>query len=623
MKKFFIISLLALLGMTQAAAQDYEYVPLVREGVKWVCYSEIPISTYTIKHFFTLEFKGDAVINGVTYKAMHYYSGEEIDSNNDTIPVYMREEGKVVYAIVPDGKTYEECPIDCLSDSTINEDIIAGREFVLYDFNDPIAFIMSKVPQNDNPTNPITHPVMFQNFMLGDRSVKRYVFSTRMMSGACFIEGIGCDGLTQGYPLAFPNDQQSGESTMHLDHVIEDGKVIYSSEHLKRREDYAPLELEREGVQWVNERVVIEHGDTTRSYYTYEFKDDYRSFRLCHYYEGDSLDCENDSLIAAIRSGYGGAGYMFNEAIMDLSNKSPERLMMNWIWSYVTLLNHTQLYAFVPYRDFESVLSGGNPINFFNSIQKGDELTLDNFVEVEPIWIEGQRCKRYAYYGDGDEPLCYIVEGIGFDSRDMGDLLTPFTRKPDPDADYQEYWGLSHVIKDGKIIYKGMCYNNSDNVPGLPGDVNGDMVTNLNDVVEIIEFLLESFNATIPSYDVNLDGLVNIADVTSLIGMLLANDESSINLRDKSNNPTRDESINDKPYVIYKNDTHSIIIYGTKAVDYYDVDITSVTTGVSMISTWVDGSYGTIDVSTLPIGEYRITVNSPAWGNFEGNFEVY
>ena len=31
-----LFTLLALLGMTQAAAQDYEYVPLVREGVKWV-----------------------------------------------------------------------------------------------------------------------------------------------------------------------------------------------------------------------------------------------------------------------------------------------------------------------------------------------------------------------------------------------------------------------------------------------------------------------------------------------------------------------------------------------------------------------------------------------------------
>ena len=36
MRKFFVFSMLALLGMTQAAAQDYEYVPFVREGVKWV-----------------------------------------------------------------------------------------------------------------------------------------------------------------------------------------------------------------------------------------------------------------------------------------------------------------------------------------------------------------------------------------------------------------------------------------------------------------------------------------------------------------------------------------------------------------------------------------------------------
>ncbi|MBQ6167533.1 MAG: hypothetical protein IJK41_08945 [Muribaculaceae bacterium] len=51
------------------------------------------------------------------------------------------------------------------------------------------------------------------------------------------------------------------------------------------------------------------------------------------------------------------------------------------------------------------------------------------------------------------------MEGIGFDSRDIGDLLTPFTRRPDPNADYQEWCGLSHVVKDGKVIYKGMRYN--------------------------------------------------------------------------------------------------------------------------------------------------------------------
>ena len=72
--------------------------------------------------------------------------------------------------------------------------------------------------------------------------------------------------------------------------------------------------------------------------------------------------------------------------------------------------------------------------------------------------VEGVECFRIAYLDENGEPLAYIVEGIGFDSRDMGDLLTPFTRQPDHDADYQEWCGLSHVVKDGQIIYKGMRY---------------------------------------------------------------------------------------------------------------------------------------------------------------------
>jgi hypothetical protein len=514
MKKHFIISLLALLGFSQAMSQEYEYVPFVREGVKWVCSSKkLPINHSTIEHFFTLEFKGDAVINGVTYKAMHKYSGEEIDPNNDTIPVYMREEGKVVYAIVPDGKTYEDCPINCFSDSLIDEDIRAGREFVLYDFNDPEGFIMSRITYNDF----IVHPVMAQSIKLGNRCVKRYVFSTKRMYGSCFIEGIGCDGLTQGYPLAFPNNnnEQLGQLRMYLNHVIEDGKVIYSSEHLKVREDEFP-ELVREGIQWVNERVVIEHGDTTRSYYTYEIDgwNDW-AYRLCHYYEGESFDSENDSVIAALMPCYGGVNVMYNNAITNLRKNSPERLMMKWF-----VHNISALYTFVPYEVYESVLCGSNPINFFNLMQTGDDLTLDNFVEVEPVMIDGQRCKRYAYYGDGDEPLCYIVEGIGFDSRDMGDLLTPFTRKPDPDADYQEYWGLSHVIKDGQIIYKGMRYKEP---AAIVGDVNGDGLVTIADVTTLIDMLLGGGHAGgyYTPGDVNMDSHVTIADVTALIDMLL------------------------------------------------------------------------------------------------------
>ena len=505
MKKFLILFLLALLGMSQTMSQEYQYVPFVREGVKWVCSSEIPYSNpVQNEHFFTLEFNGDAIINGQTYKAMHYYSGEKIDPQNDTIPVYMREEGKVVYAIVPDGKTYEECPIDCFGDIEIEEDIRAGREFILYDFNDPEGFIMGMIPK----VSYIVHQVKPQTIMLGGRNVKRYVFRSYNMD-FCFIEGIGCDGLYQGYPLAFRKD--NGLLRMKLSHVIEDGNIIYRSERFSLRDDELPR-LVREGVQWVNERVVINRGDTIRSFYTYEFKGkDDRERSLCHYYVGESLDSTQDSVIAKLFDGWSGISSYNNKALLAVASNWPERLMMNWF---------NELYSFDGY--YESVLSASNPVMFYNIYQKGEDLTLDNFVEVEPIMIEDLRCKRYAYYGEGDEPLCYIVEGIGFDSRDMGDLLTPFTRRPDPDAEYQEYWGLSHVVKDGKVIYKGMRYN-----PALVekrGDVNGDGNVTIADVSALIDMLIDvKIGAGGSSYscDVNGDSNVSIADVSALIDMLL------------------------------------------------------------------------------------------------------
>ena len=73
-----LFTLLALLGMTQAAAQEYEYVPFVREGVKWVYriyndggfYPTDP-SVPEGRTYMKLEFKGDTTINGKIYMAIH------------------------------------------------------------------------------------------------------------------------------------------------------------------------------------------------------------------------------------------------------------------------------------------------------------------------------------------------------------------------------------------------------------------------------------------------------------------------------------------------------------------------------------------------------------------------
>ena len=78
-----------------------------------------------------------------------------------------------------------------------------------------------------------------------------------------------------------------------------------------------------------------------------------------------------------------------------------------------------------------------------------------------------------------------------------------------------------------------------------------------------------------------------------------------------------------EPTVYYDNDSREISIVGTGFASYYDVEIMSVTTSTVYISTRVDGSYDTIDVSSLPDDNYVITLDPPVNISFEGYFSIY
>lgn len=227
--------------------------------------------------------------------------------------------------------------------------------------------------------------------------------------------------------------------------------LLGMTQAMAQREDYLPIVCE--GVQWVNEKVIVNNGDTTRFYYKYEFSGIDSIWRkvnhALYYYTGDNLDVESDSLIAGLREDLYGSDY-----VTCLRNNA-----LNKTWR-----DGRKMLQFIAWHDGGTTLLYrlGNHYcdDYYLQISDGSEsfLTGDNFMEVEPITIEGIECERYAYIGEQGDTLAYVVEGIGFDSRDMGDLLTPFTRKPDPTHEYQDWWGLSHVVKDGKIIYKGMRY---------------------------------------------------------------------------------------------------------------------------------------------------------------------
>lgn len=523
MKKTIIIIMMALLGMSQMVAQEdeYEYVPFVREGVKWICQKFV---TPTILDYYTLELKNDVEINGKTYKAMHKYSGDAINEDNDTIPVYLREENKVVYGIVPDGQILPDCPIGIEGgynqDGTeaipeMIEQIQNGEEFVLYDFNDPVGFIKGFHFPKTGPYTVITDTIT-----MAGKPARRFIF---LHSGSdyCMIDGIGYDGLLYGTPLSLTKKN----IIAHLAKVIENGEVIYTSEYYKQRcINDTVLSIAREGVQWVNERVTVQNGVTTRSYYTYEFKgSNWRNQPICYQYTGDAFDEETATIAAKFKTPYGTKLPHIDHVFDNISYEkvvSEGRDMMAFMCGWPGVI---PLYCWSSsYSDIDLT----SPENYYIYFQREEILNRQNFTEVEPVEIEGVQCRRYAYVDESGEVQAYLVEGIGFDSRDMGDLLTPFTRKPDPDAEYQEWCGLSHVIKDGKIIYKGLRYNAAA-VEGLtdelPGDVNDDGIVDISDVTTMIDLVLNGHQLYRAPADMDSDGSVDINDVTNLISIVLGN----------------------------------------------------------------------------------------------------
>ena len=79
----------------------------------------------------------------------------------------------------------------------------------------------------------------------------------------------------------------------------------------------------------------------------------------------------------------------------------------------------------------------------------------------------------------------------------------------------------------------------------------------------------------------------------------------------------------DEPDVYYDSETQEIIIDGMGFVSYYDVEITSMSTSATVLTTQVGGSYDTIDISSLAADDYLITIDTPLGNTYEGYFDTY
>ena len=228
MKKI-IFGLLMLIGITGVQAQDYEYVPLVREGVQWVYAYYLGYGYYGDEYtYYTDELKGDTIIGDYSFKKLYRYFGKELDVFNTYPYAYLREANKRVYAVINsqndigDYNLYQTGGLVIPSDNY--NDI---GEYVIYDFNDMETLY--------NHSMMSAHSDEYLQFVFdqGDTIINNRLLKTYELSpnhnGMKIIESIGGDsegGLLRPIKVRYVNCPCP--ETIGLSHVIENGEVVYT-----------------------------------------------------------------------------------------------------------------------------------------------------------------------------------------------------------------------------------------------------------------------------------------------------------------------------------------------------------------------------------------------------------
>ena len=180
--------------------------------------------------YYSFELKGDTVIDGKSYKPVQlsYLTSTGEETTQDFVPAYLREEDKKVYAILPEGRWYPQCPVGLgLVVSSNPNYSVAADEFVLYDFNDPTSLYEEYEGFFPDYTYTDTIAVGTNHLCKRHHYVRDYGPQNEML----IIEGYG---YVSGYGMPlyyFPTLITGMQVFYHLSHVIENGKIIYKGTH--------------------------------------------------------------------------------------------------------------------------------------------------------------------------------------------------------------------------------------------------------------------------------------------------------------------------------------------------------------------------------------------------------
>ena len=207
----------------------YVYVPLVRQGVKFV---------YNCNHsdgenwFYTMTFKGSTTINGVDYANLYWYDGYTMDRN--AVPcAWMREVDKRVYIIYNDAFDRDDPLVR--TEPVLQIPGEYENEFALYDFND-MGALWSQATLGGNSYSAFSNYKVRQEYVGTD--TKRNLHYNTML-GVYLLEGVGPNGLGMAfnniaYPFTIYRENSYYHNSARLSHVIdENGNIEYKSDFFK------------------------------------------------------------------------------------------------------------------------------------------------------------------------------------------------------------------------------------------------------------------------------------------------------------------------------------------------------------------------------------------------------
>ncbi len=284
------------LGCIASQAQEYEYVPIVRENVR-----------YTFSDGQTMTILPDnRYVNGQLYA----YAYMPDFSYRAKILIFLREENKVVYQVDVNIDHFDTVP--------------QKSEIPIYDFNVEQAGDTMWAWHNDPPYFGIE--VEWIDTILVNNTYRRRI-KLKDVDGVC-IEGIGYTGKRNNlyYPFCNP-DTEAG--TKYLDRLESfeniENRLIYQPEW-SRWGTYEYVPFVREGVKWGYDECYRFEGDTVVGGVSY--KKCYVS-ESCPFEEGQTLyglAREDDRVVYCLRPGDEQETVLYDFSVEKPGDRVPTRL---------------------------------------------------------------------------------------------------------------------------------------------------------------------------------------------------------------------------------------------------------------------------------------------------------